>query len=287
MAGKMKLQNSDLKKCFDAMERRFVLEPDEPLACENPVFIFAAGWRSGSTLLQRMLLADPNIMIWGEPYAHAGIIQHMSAQFHAFTDSWPNLNHVREKKGNIAPDAWIANLSPSPDRMRQSHRFFFDQLFGLPARENQKPVWGIKEVRLHSGHAAYLKWLFPGARFLWLVRNPFDAWKSYRQRGPWFFQWPDLKITTAGRFAELWNFLAGDFYHNHSKTGGLLLKYEELSAQVENIGTYLGSKVSSPENLAIQKGHATIKKSGNPGIAEHMALKRKTRKIRKLFQYEQ
>jgi hypothetical protein len=282
----MKIPEQNFKNHLDAVKARFKFEPDQPLACENPVFIFAAGWRSGSTLLQRMLIADPDIMIWGEPYAHAGIVQHMSAQFLAFTNSWPNLNHVTEKQGNIDPDDWIANMSPSPDRMRQSHRLFFDQLFGRPARENQKSTWGIKEVRLHSGHAKYLQWLFPGARFLWLVRNPFDAWKSYKQRGPWYYNWPDVKITNAGQFADLWNWLAGDFYHNFRRTGGLLLKYEELSEQVDNIGAYLGSKIFSPEKLAIQRGHAPLKNNEKPGITGRLAIRLKTRKIRKLYHYE-
>lgn len=48
-------------------------DQDDALDCENPVFILSAGWRSGSTLLHRMIMADEKVMIWGEPYAHSNI----------------------------------------------------------------------------------------------------------------------------------------------------------------------------------------------------------------------
>ena len=49
---------------------------------EQPVFIFSAGWRSGSTLLQRMIMEfNKNIIIWGEPFDHSNIHDNMVNQF--------------------------------------------------------------------------------------------------------------------------------------------------------------------------------------------------------------
>ena len=34
---------------------------------ESPIFLLATGWRTGSTLLQRILVTDPHLLLWGEP----------------------------------------------------------------------------------------------------------------------------------------------------------------------------------------------------------------------------
>ena len=35
---------------------------------KGPVFLFSAGWRSGSTLLQRLITHGGEVMMWGEPF---------------------------------------------------------------------------------------------------------------------------------------------------------------------------------------------------------------------------
>lgn len=55
-----------------------------------PIFLLSAGWRSGSTLLQRMLMEfNDDIVIWGEPFDHSNIYDNMMNQFRCFTTSWP------------------------------------------------------------------------------------------------------------------------------------------------------------------------------------------------------
>ena len=50
----------------------------EPMPSANePVFMLTSIWRSGSTLIQRLLCSDPQIYIWGEPYGDAGIVPHL------------------------------------------------------------------------------------------------------------------------------------------------------------------------------------------------------------------
>ena len=278
--------NEDLPARLRKIESRWDIIAKKQLPCENPVFILSAGWRTGSTLLQRMLVADGQIMIWGEPFAHSGIIQKMADQFRAFTNQWPNSNHLKEELSEIDSDSWIANISPSVNQLRDSHRLFFDHLFGEPARRNNKKLWGIKEVRWNSQHASYLKWLFPEARFLWLVRNPFDAWSSYKQRGPWFFEWPDKPISSVSDFAAIWDKLTRDFYSNYNKIGGILLKYEDLESNTGQMSEYLNRPVKPPKNLTIQKGHAITHGTAELSVYERSVIRIKTRKTRKLFDYE-
>src|SRR5258708_2685540 len=44
-----------------------VREYQEERDDECPIFLLATGWRSGSTLLQRIVSTDPNVLLWGEP----------------------------------------------------------------------------------------------------------------------------------------------------------------------------------------------------------------------------
>ena len=44
----------------------------------SPIFLFSAGWRSGSTLLQRLVMSDKQVLIWGEPYDECGPVQAMA-----------------------------------------------------------------------------------------------------------------------------------------------------------------------------------------------------------------
>src|SRR6185312_12863121 len=47
----------------------------------SPIFLLSAGWRSGSTLLQRMIMEkNHDILMWGEPFDHASIFDRMLDQ---------------------------------------------------------------------------------------------------------------------------------------------------------------------------------------------------------------
>lgn len=55
-----------------------VIEADEPA----PIFLLSAGWRSGSTLLQRLIMSDARVLIWGEPYDECGLVQAQIGRAH-------------------------------------------------------------------------------------------------------------------------------------------------------------------------------------------------------------
>ena len=65
----------------DALTR---LSPAARAHGAQPVFVFSAGWRSGSTMLQRMIMENnPELLIWGEPFDLTNLHDHMAAQFRA------------------------------------------------------------------------------------------------------------------------------------------------------------------------------------------------------------
>ena len=299
----------------------------EAAAQDSPVFVLAAGWRSGSTLLQRMLM--PSCMMWGEPYGHSCMLQSMADPLRCMTSDWPephffydeakvavtlrsdepntratgsppdtgartklaadeagaNLDLTTEdatcgggdvggivtaerdgystaglvtterdgystaglvttERDGYLTERLVANLYPSVKSLVEAHRAYFETLFVKPARDAGAERWGFKEVRLSADYAYYLKLLYPNNKFLFLIRNPYDAYRSWAARRnadwKWFYRWPDQPVT-ARLFGRLWSELAGSFVAEAERLDAHVVRYEDLKAgQYDAIETYLG-----------------------------------------------
>jgi hypothetical protein len=211
---------------------------------DDPVFIMAAGWRSGSTLLQRMLLQ--RCLVWGEPYGPHALFGLMAEQLRYLSKGWPpNEFFIDDPSwGSQLTYKWTANLYPPVADLADAHAAYFKRLFEEPARRRGFQRWGVKMVRYGMDHAVYLHWLFPKARFLLLIRNPYDCWSSYRRgraRVARFFSEPH--IDSPEQFGEHWLALSGGFWNRHSDVGGQLLRYETLVAadfDPHGVNQYLG-----------------------------------------------
>ena len=141
-----------------------------------------------------------------------------------------------------------------------AHVAFFERLLVRPIEKrddsqsgdespHSKDVrWGIKEVRLSADHAFCLRWLFPRAKILFLIRNPYDAFRSYAARRDagwkWFNRWPDRPLTV-NEFARHWRILVEGFFARADELDALVVRYEELAAGNYNpIEDYLGFELS-------------------------------------------
>lgn len=216
---------------------------------DQPVFIFSAGWRSGSTLLQRMIMQqNEDIVIWGEPFHRANILDGMAAQFRCFTPSYPQDRFFLSSRGSCGlSDQWVANLYPDVEDLVKAHRKFFEVLFADPARKTGATYWGLKAVRLTVDHAIYLRKIFPDCKIIFLCRNPLDCYASFwKINSAFFLKWPNRVVATPYAFGKHWAHLAGAFLQRHSEVGGVVVRYEDLddTAQVERLEQYLGRRVS-------------------------------------------
>ncbi len=232
---------------------------------ERPVFVLSAGWRCGSTLLQRLVSSDPSTLIWGEPFGDWAPVPRMASMLTAFEPDSRHLEYSIEHFSGSLTDQFIANLNPGVAQLKLAHRRFIDDLLARNARERGFAGWGAKWVRLNGRHAVYLKWLYPGARFVFIVRDPMDAYRSYKGRGPWFSVRPIQLLSNVWRFAAHWDQAAASFLAHRDELDAMLVRYEDLISRPEIVdeleahlelrldrdvlGTKVGQTETKPERL--------------------------------------
>ncbi len=213
-----------MENAWSRFDDRFGLQP---LSDASPIFILAAGWRSGSTLLQRLVCSSGEALIWGEPYGRMGMIPALTRSTMALREDWPSAGSFPSERvlGSLS-ETWIANMYPEPEALKRSAFVQLEALLAEPARARGFQRWGLKEVRLQRMDANYLAWLYPKARFLFLVRNPWDAWASCKG-AEWMIRWPDQKVTSAAQYAAHWRRLTESFL-GWPDERGMLIRYEDL-----------------------------------------------------------
>ncbi len=216
---------------------------------DAPIFVLSAGWRSGSTALQR-LLSSSTTRIWGEPFHLSGVVPSLARQWAPFSTSWPDPRHIPDDADSqsVRNDRWIANLYPPPIDLLRGQRALMRATFAEPAYRAGCTHWGLKEVRLGGGVAAVLRTLFPLSRVMFLVRNPYDAFASYhtllrrRGAGGWYAEWPNGRVADEVAFGTHWRRMVDSFILYRERSQALLVRYEELSedATLEAIESHAG-----------------------------------------------
>ena len=214
----------------------------------QPIFLFSAGWRSGSTLLQRMITASGESLIWGEP---GGALNYMSDAWQGYSQmlgegsqrfkfgyGGNGLAQYEEfcKSGRDGVNKWIASMNAPQQVFLDAYREFFDRVYGAPAREQGYEGWGVKEVQSGRETVDFLKLLYPEAKFVYLVRHPLSCLLSIKRRN-WLDEADAAKALQ--RYSEHWTKLASEF---RALDHGFLISYEKLlneKGELERLADYL------------------------------------------------
>lgn len=201
----------------------------------KPVFVLSSSWRSGSTLLQRFITATGEVLVWGETGGALNALADALGGWEQITaDSKRRFAGGLGGKGEAAyakfvsvPKAqhasqWIANLSPPYAEVVEEVRGLFEGLYAQRAQSLGYPRYGLKETRCDLDTARRLQVLFPEARFLFLVRNPFDVIQSIKRRN-WMGRPPGH--TTLKYYADHWRIRSMQF---RQADFGMRLRYEDF-----------------------------------------------------------
>ena len=95
---------------------------DREHEAEVPIFLLSSGWRTGSTLLQRVLMTDRKLLLWGEPLGRMEILSHLTDAIArgSLGDAWPADRWMDENPEADLATQWIANLYPPANDLRRA-----------------------------------------------------------------------------------------------------------------------------------------------------------------------
>jgi len=251
----------------------------ENLDEESPIFLLAAGWRSGSTLLQRILVTDPNVLLWGEPLGEMALVSGM-AQMLTRLATFPDLSRrwdANDELFSSLSTSWIASLYPPGKDLRVGFLALFNKWLGDPAHERGFKRWGFKEVRLGAAEALFLHWLYPRAKFVLLARNPYDCYRSLSDSG-WhhlYHSRPDIRIDSAAGLARHWNRIALSWSELPPGFPSVLIKYEDLitgGVDFRKLESWLGIRLR--ESVALSTFVGSTARRHRLGWCERLIISR-------------
>lgn len=157
-----------------------------PASALAPVFVSACAWRSGSTLLQRLIISSGEVFVWGENAAMTSYLLRICKNI----ARWESL--IERQRRNFQKhhaNGWIANLNPVPPvPSLEASRAFFLHYYYPATEELGYTRWGFKEVRHGAEQVSYLLECFPKCRIVFLLRHPRDVLAS-NAANEWY---PDL-----------------------------------------------------------------------------------------------
>jgi hypothetical protein len=236
---------------------------------EAPIFVLSTGGRAGSTLLQRILITDPRLLLWGEPMGEMALVSRIAEMVSHLEQPQKLMTWKYQVDANSSElaQSWIATLYPSITYFRAALRSIFDQWLAKPARDRGFVRWGFKEVRLGATEAILLRWLYPNAKFVVTCRHPYDSYRSFvGNRWICYYRYPEMRVDTAAAFALQWNRLAMSWADLPANFPCFRMKYEDLvggNVDFRKLESWLGIEIkedlalSAPVGGSRQRGRVT------------------------------
>ncbi len=209
----------------------------------GPVFLLAGGGRTGSTLIQRLVLSTRQVLMWGE---HGGILvphlRQLVASAHSFVTKAKG-NQMRESFIANGHGAWVANMNPEMSYFQAGCKTFLEQSMGAAARDMGYERWGFKEIRYGLTEALILQELFPDASFILLVRDPVHCLKSIKG-SMWYGK--DFQSSPA-RFLNAWSQISKELADARTQLKHCcFIRYEDAIANPQKITQEISEAIRIP-----------------------------------------
>lgn len=190
---------------------------------ESPSFIFAASWRTGSTLLRRVVNGSGRTSIREE----TAFLPEARNLFERTSSYLERVKSNRESAYQNVIGRWIPVVSLEPDRANVATRSFFEWLYVAEARAQGFKRRDFKEVTGEADpNMRFRVALWPKAHLLFRVRDPYDACRSVKGKKFHANSKEPMKPV------QVWNENVTAFLDSTDLDGRcLLVRYEELVRQ--------------------------------------------------------
>jgi hypothetical protein len=219
------------------------------------VFVLSAGWRSGSTALQRLVISGGAAFIWGEPYPTSRLLprlQRIAAEVEV-VDGQPDRVLNGADLCREMSTSWVATTNPAASFVMQGIRAMLQETYWAPLRETDFTTWGVKEVVATPEQIRLLADLFPDAHFVCVVRNPTTAYRSFRRfvvSGVTTRPGASTRLTWVkgpGGYAENWVRMARTFRELEDDPRFHVFRHEDIAGDAgfaDRLGTLLRMQLS-------------------------------------------
>jgi hypothetical protein len=229
--------------------------PSQYLAGAAPVVVTSPTTRCGTTLVQRLLSASDNALVYGEEIGN---------QFNILTRLFLNEIGECERSGEVADETfrrvltgtledWRPGVTPPTDIRLRAWTHTYYQLPSALAEFGAsigRPVWGFKwpgcRIEMARGFLAVM----PATKVVYVIRNLADALKSAKAR-----RFVKTSQDAEG-FCAQWATHMEAFQSLCRDDRVLFLRYETLveerKAQVEALETFTGTINIRPDEFDIR-----------------------------------
>ena len=202
-----------------------------------PVFVISAGWRSGSTAVQRLITASGEAFVWGEPFPTSRLLprlQRIAAEAPVIDGRPDRVLGEGEALPSLS-ESWIAMRGPTAPFLTLGVQALFESVYWTPLRDTAFKTWGVKEVVATPDQIRFLMDTFTQATFVCLVRDPKAAYASFRKAvvaavAP--SGRPDAQLAYVRgplRFSRVWSSMARTIREEASARPNVLVyRYEDI-----------------------------------------------------------
>jgi len=187
---------------------------------DRPIIVLASIGRSGSTLMQRVLNSNEKLVIWGENDSVVNCLAIALRHLKIRMDRGGDLQRDRFFQG--MRNFWTSDMVPPIEDVLSAWR---KMLIGLYSSGGKR--WGFKGVDSGEELVGLMDRVFPGVRYVFLVRNPLDAVQSFMSHEY------TKSVASAATRAQDWS-IRSEFFRAYTLAHpdrALLVRYEDLTLE--------------------------------------------------------